>query len=149
MSDELARLIGKLFTKQMKEQKRKEKGNKYKLPKIVRTWWSHKQISEIWAILKSYAKRADSRMNTIQRYLSKVATAVVRAIDMLSGSETVMANKNDLLTQLIDALSIMGLPTNLYPTKGERCKGLHCQQIYEISATPLMKKGPSTCMGTT
>lgn len=102
VGDDLAAFIAKVFSSKSKEAKLKEKAGQYLYPNNCLTLTVPMTNPEIWAILKSYVKKTDTKVTSIQRYVAKGATAVLKCVDKMAG------RGNDEMKELLDGLTFLG-----------------------------------------
>lgn len=105
ISDNLAQFINKRFKEPLKEGKLKEKLDTYKKPRNCTGLTVRQTNKEIWSILRGYNRKADMKLTSLQKTITKATTAIARAADVVTGVAKVTKERSEKLKPAVKGLT--------------------------------------------
>lgn len=110
ISEKLAKIMNESYQSELSTEKRKEIGQKYKIPGNCTEIIVPKLNTEIWTKLKSNAKRSDIRMSALQDTLNRASSAIlVSANDLLSHrKDKTKPDYKTIISRLTDSVALVG-----------------------------------------
>ncbi|GFO18519.1 hypothetical protein PoB_004502400 [Plakobranchus ocellatus] len=112
VAENLARFITMSLSEPMKDEKLREKVQRYKRPKNCETITTRKTNKTIWSLLNNYQKKKDTIWASQQKTITKATIAIARSVeiitDMAKIDKSAPPKAKQAVKALTDAISFLG-----------------------------------------